>query len=240
MKILPVSDVHMEFGVNAEHFVGSLGDADVCVIAGDLCLGRFMSQVAGNLRPFSERYEQVIYVPGNHEYYSGKVHEVDNCLEVACREFRNVHLLRPGSPLVYKGQRFIGGTMWFPDGPENWLGRQLVNDFDMIQNFVPWVYQQNSIFRGMLKNELSPDAVVISHHLPSEKSVARQYLGQKSNLFFVSNQEADISIQQPKLWIHGHTHEPCDYRLGDTRVVCNPGGYPYEKKPFNPNMIVEI
>jgi hypothetical protein len=30
---------------------------------------------------------------------------------------------------------------------------------------------------------------------------------------------------QIKLWTHGHTHEPFDYMIGTTRVVCNPRGY---------------
>ena len=47
---------------------------------------------------------------------------------------------------------------------------------------------------------------------------------------------------QPKLWVHGHTHVPCDYRLWDTRVVCNPKGYPEERgldRPYGP-VTVEI
>ena len=30
---------------------------------------------------------------------------------------------------------------------------------------------------------------------------------------------------QIRLWTHGHTHEPFDYMIGETRVVCNPRGY---------------
>ena len=30
---------------------------------------------------------------------------------------------------------------------------------------------------------------------------------------------------QIKLWTHGHTHEPFDYMVGETRIVCNPRGY---------------
>ena len=30
---------------------------------------------------------------------------------------------------------------------------------------------------------------------------------------------------QIRLWTHGHTHHPFDYRIGSTRIVCNPRGY---------------
>ena len=36
--------------------------------------------------------------------------------------------------------------------------------------------------------------------------------------------ESIIEEYQPKLWIHGHTHVPCDYKIFATRVVCNPRG----------------
>jgi hypothetical protein len=43
-------------------------------------------------------------------------------------------------------------------------------------------------------------------------------------------------------WIHGHTHESCDYVENGTRVVCNPRGYlPMEANPgFQPDFIVEV
>ena len=37
-----------------------------------------------------------------------------------------------------------------------------------------------------------------------------------------------MRVRQPKLWIHGHSHDRCDYSLGKTRVVANPMGYPKE------------
>jgi hypothetical protein len=34
-----------------------------------------------------------------------------------------------------------------------------------------------------------------------------------------------IERPQIKLWTHGHTHDPFDYMVGSTRVLCNPRGY---------------
>lgn len=42
------------------------------------------------------------------------------------------------------------------------------------------------------------------------------------------------------LWTHGHTHHTFDYAIGDTRIVCNPHGYPGEKSGFDPGLVVEI
>ena len=71
--------------------------------------------------------------------------------------------------------------------------------------------------------------VVISHHAPSPRSIAPQYEGNKLNPAFISDLETMIANNSIALWIHGHTHTAFDYRIGGTRVVCNPRGYqPYE------------
>jgi hypothetical protein len=42
-----------------------------------------------------------------------------------------------------------------------------------------------------------------------------------------SSELSEFILDHPqiKLWTHGHTHEPFDYMIGDTRIVCNPRGY---------------
>jgi Icc-related predicted phosphoesterase len=52
--------------------------------------------------------------------------------------------------------------------------------------------------------------------------------------------DQEIAQVQPKLWVHGHTHIPCDWKAGETRVLCNPFGYPHEMADFPPEVIVEI
>ena len=52
-----------------------------------------------------------------------------------------------------------------------------------------------------------------------------------------------VREHQPKLWIHGHSHDRCDYLLGKTRVVANPLGYPNELRSleaFEPSFQVEV
>jgi Icc-related predicted phosphoesterase len=63
------------------------------------------------------------------------------------------------------------------------------------------------------------------------------------NAFFVCDMTAHISERQPKLWIHGHSHDRCDYLLGTTRVVANPLGYPSEPRSleaFDPAFQIEV
>ena len=63
------------------------------------------------------------------------------------------------------------------------------------------------------------------------------------NAFFVCHMAAHVRERQPKLWIHGHSHDRCDYRLVQTRVVANPPGYPKElrsREAFEPEFQIEV
>lgn len=70
--------------------------------------------------------------------------------------------------------------------------------------------------------------MVITHHLPSAGSVLTKYVDSELNAAFVSR--IDETVVRSDLWLHGHSHESCDYVVDGTngrtaRVVCNPRGY---------------
>ena len=57
---------------------------------------------------------------------------------------------------------------------------------------------------------------------------------------FVSDLEDLILATHPTLWVHGHVHNSCDYRVGATRVLCNPHGYGSENPTFDGALVVEV
>ena len=74
-------------------------------------------------------------------------------------------------------------------------------------------------------NNIQENDVVVTHHLPSTLSIGDQFKTSELNRFFVCDMSNIILDKKPVLWLHGHTHESCDYVVGDTRVICNPYGY---------------
>jgi hypothetical protein len=85
--------------------------------------------------------------------------------------------------------------------------------------------------------------VVVTHHLPSWRSVAPAFLRALSNPSFAS--DLDALFDPVALWVHGHTHNSFDYRAGNTRVVANPRGYlmkdgGFENPCFEPALLVDI
>jgi Icc-related predicted phosphoesterase len=239
MKLRLASDLHFEFhadqgeGMTAELVAGAF---DVLVIAGDLCdfqgLAAALRRVARAAAP-----RPVVYVLGNHEFYGGDRGAVIRTVAAAVSEHPNLHWLEgcggngsEGQDLgvvTLGGHRFVGTTLWFahhPNAPQ-WA----MNDFSTIRGFRAWVYNANREAQLFLRDTVQPGDVVVTHHLPAERSVAPQFRGSALNAFFLCSQQALMLTHKPALWCHGHTHVGADYRIGETRVVCNPFGYPGEK-----------
>jgi len=83
--------------------------------------------------------------------------------------------------------------------------------------------------------------VVVTHYLPSQRSVSVAWRGSVINPFFVCDMDRFIQVVQPKLWLHGHTHTSCNYEIGKTRIVCNPFGYPDDlNEQYNPKLVIEV
>ena len=84
--------------------------------------------------------------------------------------------------------------------------------------------------------------IVVTHHAPSIRSIVDRYRPDPVSAAFASNMDDFILEHQPRLWIHGHTHESFDYQIGKTRVVCNPLGYASaeENKGFRPDYTLVV
>ena len=73
-----------------------------------------------------------------------------------------------------------------------------------------------------------------------KKSIHEKYANDKElNTLYASDMEY-LMTNNVKLWIHGHTHNGFDYTVGNTRVVCNPVGYPQERSLQQPVKIIEV
>ena len=94
MKIQIASDLHLELCRDHQpeiHDFYPVDDRDLLVLAGDI--GTYM-----NAWPFIEdelRRSPVIYVPGNHEYYSGETREcIDQAWKRKAKQNANLHYSR--------------------------------------------------------------------------------------------------------------------------------------------------
>ena len=244
MRIQVLSDVHLEFLRDKwRAWVDALDPSgvDVLVLAGDIHVG---AGIKPSLKLFCERYPEVVFVAGNHEYYSSSPAEVEEYLGEAKATSPNLHVLEC-STVTIGGVRFAGTSLWFRDSPMNVSYQHMLNDFNLIEDFVPWVYGENQKAEAFLRAELSgptPPDVIVTHHLPSDRCVVPQYRGDPLNRFFVAPVADDIAEEcLPRFWCFGHTHGPNQFTVGSCRFACNPRGYPHERvQGFNPKLVFEV
>ncbi len=259
MKILVLSDLHIELAA-FDPITGV--DADVIVLAGDIGKG------ANGISWASEAFKgkPIIYVPGNHEYYGRDILETQALMRIMAKE-TGVHLLDDGEVII-DDVRFVGTTLWTDfflystdaDQKDERLtyqsmamvnGQRYLNDFKVIHygrlgHFAPRhsveLHEKSLAWlTAKLEEPFDGKTVVVTHHLPSRKSVAERFDGDLLSACFASN--LDHLFGKMDLWIHGHTHDNFDYVANGTRVICNPRGYvkyaSAENSDFNSKLVIE-
>lgn len=235
MTILPISDVHIEFHRDhGEAFFASLPPADVLVIAGDLGVDE---RVGAWLGKCCLRYESVVYVFGNHEYYRD-IDAVRDSIASARDKYSNLHALDYDGQALIDNRSFIGCTLWYRRHPGNADFRDMMNDFH-IPDFERVAYGGAEADGAFLSQVVRPGDIVVTHMLPSFRCVSPKYHGSPLNAFFVHDVEPLIHERKPALWIHGHTHDAVDVQIGATRVFANPLGYPGENPQWKP-VVIEV
>lgn len=245
MKIQLLSDLHFEQMRYPTAFIDALdpADVDVLVLAGDITYLNYFDQVAPQIQAFLDKYKHIIYITGNHEYYTSSPSQVSAVSKRLRKEFGERLWLfdEPGSCEI-DGQHFLCGTGWYKDDPENVIYQDMMSDGRYIEGHVPWVYEQHEMFIRLLEGNLYKESIVVSHHAPSYHSINEKYVGSELNRFFVCDVENLIIERQPKLMLHGHIHDATDHKIGNTRVVANPFGYYREqgKNGFNDKLVIEI
>jgi predicted phosphodiesterase len=217
MKFGILSDLHMEFAPwyfepEPDVFYLNAGDTHPHKLQRDY---------------FNSLFDGKIFsVMGNHDYYGDYFDDY-----------------RPESIRI--GDFSIAGaTLWTDIKPDRWFAYQgSLVDYSLIRGMT---YEKYVAAHEKHKEYLfaSGADIWVVHHLPSFASVHDKYLTSPANDFFAT--ELGYRIQSmtkpPKLIVHGHTHDACDYMIGNTRVICHPRGYPNETPLFKNYMpkVIEL
>lgn len=248
MKIQIASDLHNEFGA----FEYGRSDADLFIFAGDIDIGqKGFDWMASHFKDIP-----VLYVLGNHEYYKHTYPGLLNKLRTKSKD-TNIHILEKEA-IEIGGITFHGTTLWtnfelFGDPKiAGYECQQMMNDYKRIRRD-PWFSKLRSIdthlmfyeslnwLRESLKHSSTERNVVITHHAPSRKSIPEHFKDHILSAAYASDLDEFIKQSQADLWVHGHIHEHHDYCIGQTRVVCNPRGYPDEDEHgYLPKWWIEI
>jgi Icc-related predicted phosphoesterase len=134
--------------------------------------------------------------------------------------------------LLPEGARTV---MKFKERDAKFSPQDAVEDHRMFLQYLQFILQESAPWETV---------IVVGHHAPCKMSTHPRYKHEHLMNGGYSSDLSEFILDHPqiKLWTHGHTHEPFDYMLGSTRIVCNPRGYiGYENSADNFELkVVEI
>ena len=266
MKIHQGSDLHLEFGRDTLEVYGG---ADVLILNGDICVPAHIRLSEGNsltkkwklkklakryadfFRECSEKYTNVLYVFGNHEFYFSDLRTTVQFMRdwFTSLGLTNITIL-DNSSTVIDGIKFFGATFWTDlkkgdplvemDVKSKAIG---LGDFEYItsRDEIAGVYgldkglfttsqftSENKYSFSKLRECLSLDepTIVITHHAPSYQSISPEFKLSNTSYAYVNDLDYFIEMSDNlKFWFHGHTHANFLYKVGQCLVICNPRGY---------------
>jgi len=253
MKIQIFSDLHLD--VHPIKPITIMAGVDLVIVAGDTCEG--VLRAFEQLRRIVPLHIPIVMVLGNHEYYRRFVPDELALARSHANSF-NIRVLE--SDTVLLGVRFVGSTLWtdyriFGEANQASVMNACatgMNDHRLIGwQKKPWLrfrpqeaallhHQSRTYLERILATPFDGPTVAVSHHAVHWQSVHPRFRSDPATAAFVSDLSALIERYQPSLWVHGHVHNSSDYRLGETRVLCNPHGYGTENPDFNGALVVEV
>lgn len=237
MRIQYASDLHLEFHENGSwlksHPLQVTGD--VLVLAGDI---GYLGDDNYSSHPFwdwaSENYQQVIVVPGNHEFY--KYYDIDTMTDGWDLEIRkNVHCRYNAVIPLSDEIDLVATTLWSKIPVQNaYMTERSVSDFYRIMasgrrlDFTRFNEEHERCFNFLKKAVSESKAkhiIVVTHHVPSELLTDPMFKGSTINGAFTVELFDFIADSPIEYWIYGHSHRNIDGVIGNTKCVSNQLGY---------------
>ena len=266
MKLWIISDLHLEaFGWRPE----DVPDADVCVVAGDVSVGLSWA-VAWLRDQVVPHMHCVLVAGNHEHYYTDVPWNLAAGREAAARvpglqflenDFWTHRGVRFVGATIWTdfalGAESQADVAWSMQAAAHGM-----RDYEVIR--VPRDRARPPGMAGAIEARFTPgdtlsmhrasrryvsdvlalpfdgSTVVVTHHAPHPSSLDPAYAGDALNAAFASDLTEVIERWQPDLWVHGHVHCRSDYRVGRTRIVCNPRGYGGENPEFDPGLVVEV
>ncbi|SAK91409.1 phosphoesterase [Caballeronia calidae] len=249
MRFQIASDLHFECMKDDKRLFGPLVSvpSDALILAGDI------DRIDRVRERFLAWPTRVLYVRGNHDsFFTGYEPEIGRLANASSDEqfsFLNK------SCWTHNGVRVIGCCLWTDfallgrrddamllaqSGAADYRcirrmdGRPLTPEDTRFEHelTVQWLSKQ-------LRTPFDGKTVVVTHHAPHARSLDRRFGRQRYDSGFASDLSALTKLVH--LWVHGHVHHSCDYKLKRCRVVCNPAGVERRPNPdFNPTFVVEV
>ena len=248
IKVQILSDIHLEtYEVvpAIEEFL--IPSAPYLLLAGDICNISKLSILEKFLKECSDRFQEVLYVLGNHEFYtedSSKTFE-SSLAEVLSIDIPKVHVLHQRSVII-GDVCILGCPLWsyYPDVLPTYrvrikgitteqYNRRFREDLEFIEEGISYAK----------KNGLK---TLVATHYPPSYSVAEgdELRGRKYRSLYYNNLDFLLTKEKVHTWIFGHVHQNRDFYVrtnNPTRLVGNQKGKNGENTVgFSKQKVIEV
>ena len=233
--------------------------ARVLVLAGDIVpiellkkKDKFAEECGDFFKYISGKYDKVLMVAGNHEYYGGSLtHGISNLRNTLKKLGIENTTVLDGQTIEYEDCLIFGSTLWTSCNNRDPVVMNAVqsgmSDYQHITvadeylEKYSWVYlkerrittddtvmlHEHTVvkLKQFIAQETDKKKLVITHMAPSFMSVADTHRSSNMNDGYATELHDTIYDSGIKCWVHGHMHEPVYYTIGETLITSNPRGY---------------
>lgn len=247
MKIDLCSDLHLEFSEiqhSSEFFKNPKGD--FLLIAGDTCESRHLKHYWHFFSLIDEKWPKTFIISGNHEHYSSNFNKSIQDMGAFAESFSGIKFLHNECVELDENHLLIGSTLWtdFCRGKPLAMieAQNSMNDYRYIRTettnygkITPkFILEEHLKAKSAIQKHIDEhpnhNIILMVHHGVSFLSRNTNYSSSILDCAYHSDlSEFILDNPRIKLIVHGHTHQPLDYVIGDCRIVCNPRGYDCEQ-----------
>lgn len=252
MTIQYCSDLHLEFSEN-KNFLNNtplLPAGDILILAGDIIPFNQIQKASGFFDYVADNFNQVYWLPGNHEYYGSDIANRSGSFKEGIRS--NVFLLN-NETIETGNTTLVFSTLWSAISPgAEWHIASGMADYRVIQNgdvtFRPIHSNRlHTASMGFIKeavnNATTTNLVLATHHVPTFLHYPAQYKHSMLNEAFATELSPFVETSRINYWIYGHHHaNVAAFTIGQTTLLTNQLGYVKYKEQdgFNPAAIITL
>ena len=235
-----VSDLHIEYKSTSVPDPLSLITpvADNLILAGDIGSFYQFDQLKNFLIPLCKLFKTVIYIPGNHEYYTMKDYKPQTMSELLDRFYSlthiitNLHILNRDL-IQINDVCIVGCTLWSKWTPE--INKNTNRRYN-IPKFIVRIHDMTTQLYDKLHNDdltyikevitlcqrTNTKLLVVTHHSPMFLPIKKD---NKFKTLYASNLEYLLHKRFVHTWVFGHIHKNFDFY---TSCINQNGLYPSE------------
>ena len=236
-----VSDLHIEYKNDDPNYPDPLDlikpVSEILVLAGDIGSLYKIKQLQNFLKKICIYYKYVLYIPGNHEYYTVNgikplsFQELNMRLYNLQSQIDNIYILNRGN-FIINDICIVGCTLWSNvqiQIPKYIVRINGISNDEYLQMYNDDLLHINNTIDYCKNNNLQ--MVVVSHHCPTYSVLGQNYHKKEKYLsLYVSNLDHLLDKNNIHTWVCGHIHKNFDFITENgTRIVGNQKGKPKDR-----------